>query len=297
MNNFGLISQVLRGYWLLLPGEVIAANIIVGNLLSSGKAVPSSGKNLSMTSPMAEVVAGSTEGGYDSAQKGSAAIVSMSGTMIKYGAECSYGTVEVADMIRRAADNAKISTIILDAHSGGGAVDAIAPMVDAIKYAQGKGKPVVAWCDMCASAMYWVACHCDRIVAGNDLSAQFGSIGVLCSFADAKPAYEKLGYVFHEIYSDFSGNKNEAFNLALEGKYEMIKNDQLNPLALRFQEVVKASRPNLKQDEPGILSGKMFWAKQALDLGMIDEIGTLSRAVELSREVLNEYIISSYINP
>ena len=63
--------------------------------------------------------------------------------MLKYGTYCSYGTTEYAALIRDAADSANISSVLCDIDSGGGAVDAIAPLVDAILYARGKGKAVV----------------------------------------------------------------------------------------------------------------------------------------------------------
>lgn len=294
MNRFGLISQVLRGYWMMLPEEVIANSILVSTLLSHGQPA-SVGSILSDQKPMAESVNDSGSS-YSEAEENSVAIISMSGTMVKYGTMCSYGTEEVAEMITRAADSENISAIVFVIDSPGGSIDAIPPLSDAIGYSRKKGKPVVALCDGCASAAYWVATCCDRIVAGNDLSARFGSIGVMCSFADAQPFYEKQGYKFHEIYSDHSQDKNKVFNLALEGKYDLIKEEQLNPLALRFQETVKTNRPSLDISIPGILSGKMFWAADALKHGMIDEIGSLERAVELAREVLDEYTIHSYLN-
>ena len=88
-------------------------------------------------------------GGYADAPKGSTAIIPVHGTLLKYGTYCSYGTMEYADLIREAADSSNISSVLCDIDSGGGAVDAIAPLVDAILYARGKGKAVVAHCDLC----------------------------------------------------------------------------------------------------------------------------------------------------
>ena len=51
-----------------------------------------------------------------------------------------------------------------------------------------------------------------------------------------------MGVKFHEIYADQSENKNESFRLALEGDYTKIRQESLNPMALRFQEEVKEKR-------------------------------------------------------
>lgn len=289
-----LLSQILRGYWFLRPEDVIAGQTIVCKLLT-GEYNDTSVKQLSESVPMSQSVA---DGGssYDKASKGSVAIVSLKGTMLKYSTWCSYGTGEIAAQVREAARHENIDAIVLDIDSGGGACNAVAPLADAIREARTAGKPVVASCDLAASAAYWIASCCDRIVANNAISSEFGSIGVMCSFADARPVYEKMGYKFHEIYADQSVNKNEDFNLALQGDYALIKQETLNPLAVNFQETVKANRPALKTDVPGILSGKMFYAKAAQEAGLIDEIGSLSRAVELARSLKADAIIHNYIH-
>ena len=105
-----------------------------------------------------------------------------------------------------------------------------------------------------------------------------------------------MGVKFHEIYADQSENKNEAFRLAFEGDYTKIRQESLNPMALRFQEEVKEKRKCLKLDTPGILSGKMFYAREAVAVGLIDEIGTLGRAVEVAKELEEMNLINKYIN-
>ena len=288
-----LLSQILRGYWFLRPEDVIAGQAIVYKLLT-GEYNDKSVRSLSDTTPICPNV---SDGGssYDKAPKGSIAIISLRGTMLKYGTWSSYGTEEIASQIQKATHHKNIAAIVLDIDSGGGACNAVAPLTDAIGKARSAGKPVVASCDLAASAAYWVASSCNKIVANNGISSEFGSIGVMCSFADARPVYEKMGYQFHEIYADQSTNKNEDFNLALKGDYSLIKQESLNPLAITFQESVKANRPNLRTDIPGLLSGKMFYAKPALEAGLIDEIGSLTRAVDLARDLSRDAIIHNYI--
>jgi protease-4 len=111
-------------------------------------------------------------------------------------------------------------------------------------------------------------------------------VGVVTSFIDTRPVMEERGYKFHEIYPEESKHKNEAFRLALEGKYDMIKEEHLSPLAKKFQAAVRAGRPNLKE-ATGVLTGKTFNADTALEYGMIDGIGSLHDALERI-DILNE---------
>ena len=225
------------------------------------------------------------------------AIIPLHGTMIKYGTMCAYGADEIAAAIDKATDDTKVCGLVLDIDSGGGAVDAIAPLVDAISRAQASGKPVVASCDLAASAAYYVACHCTEVMANNNISSEFGSIGVMMSFPDYAKYYENAGIKVHTIYSNLSTYKNKPFELAKEGKYDLIKKEQLDPLARKFQETVKAKREGKLNDKvEGILSGRVFFAEEALKHGLIDAIGTEQQAVKRCRELVAEASIQDYIN-
>lgn len=228
------------------------------------------------------------------APKDSVAVIPLRGDMLKEGTMCSYGTEEIAAVIREAADASNIIGIRLDIDSGGGAVDAIAPMLEAIAFSQSKGKPVGACCDLCASAAYYVASHCNFIMADNAISAEFGSIGVMMQFPDYAKYYEEKGIKIHTIYSNLSNYKNAPFEAARKGEYASIKEEQLDPLARQFQEAVKQHRQNLKTDVEGILNGRMFYAKDALNNGLIDRIGTAQEATEEVRRLAADMQLSRY---
>lgn len=231
---------------------------------------------------------------FEKCKPGSIAIISMSGNMIKDGTWCSYGTKEIAAKIDEATDCENIDGIVLCIDSGGGAVDAIAPMVDAIQRAQSMGKPVVASCDLCASAAYYTAIYCDEIIADNKISSEFGSIGVMTQIADYEKYYEKEGVKVHTIYSDVSNYKNAAYEAAKKGEYDQIKKECLNPLAIKFQDAVKAQRKNLDCKVEGILNGKMFFAEDAKANGLIDDIGNMQYAISQCKKRCDEKTIQNF---
>lgn len=226
------------------------------------------------------------ESSYENVPKGSTAIFRITGTMLKYGTWCDYGTAEIANFIREAVQHKNIGSIVLQIDSGGGSVSAIAPLLQVIREARTAGKPVISLVDLCASAAVYVSAETDLIIAENNVSAEIGSIGVMMSFWDVVPHYEKEGYKFHKVYSSLSEHKNEAFELALEGKYEMIKAEMLDPLAREFQNHVKTRRGDkLDTAVEGILSGKTFYANDALKYGLIDEVGNISLAIERANQL------------
>lgn len=296
-----LYSAICRGKWFVSFREAEANLAFVQKLMdkgmtSQGEDQLSERKPLCATFIEAGSVVAKTSQSFSDAPSGAAAIIPIHGTMLKYGTYCAYGTTELADQIREAADSSNISSVILDIDSGGGAVDAIAPIVDAISFARSKGKAVVAHCDLCASAAYYAACYCDEIIASNEISSEFGSIGVMMSFPDYAKYYEELGIKIHTIYSNLSDYKNAPFEAARKGDYKAIKDEELDPLARDFQNAVQTNRENLKKETEGILRGRMFYAHDAIAVGLCDSIGPLSFAIERAQSINAQATVNNYIN-
>ena len=270
-----LLSEILGGSWAIEPQTALAHGQLVANLLLGADEYFEERKPWSFQFGGGAWTSGSN---YNDAPAGSVAIIPVKGTMLKYGTLCSYGTTEIASKMQDAMLSKKISAIVLDIDSGGGAVNSISPLMQVIA---GKSKPIVALADMDGSAAYWISSACDYVMAENRLSSCFGSIGVVNSFADFQPMYEREGVKFHTIYAPESKDKNQAFEKALKGDYELMQSEILSPLAIQFQNHVKQSRQKkLKAETPGLLSGKMFFAEDALKAGLIDGIGNMQQAIQ-----------------
>ncbi|MBP1593029.1 MAG: ClpP class periplasmic serine protease [Bacteroidetes bacterium] len=298
MSYSKLYSAIARGKWFIDFRQLeFYQNIVEQMMNKRGEGYDD--KILSSSSPltvlMSDGKAMNQGNSFNAAPNGSVAIIPIQGTMLKNGTMCSYGTMEIAQMIDEATTCKNITGTVLDIDSGGGSVDAIAPLVDAIKRSQAAGKPVIASCDLCCSAAYYVASYCNEIVANNNISAEFGSIGVMMSFRDYAEKYQKDGIKEHTIYSNLSEEKGAAFELAREGKYDKIKEEALDPLARAFRSTVQANRKDLKSDTAGILAGKTFYAQDALKIGLIDKIGTQTYAVSRVKELTTNAIIQEYI--
>jgi protease IV len=273
-----LISEILKGEWLmdvhniegyapivkkLMAGESLELNRDPKSLLNF---VDTQGKPLPANDEGVVIV-----------PQGSIAIVKMIGEVIKYGDYCVYGADEIVAALTQAQNMKNVIATILVIDGPGGAVSAIGPFMEFAKNV--KSKPIIGLCDQALSLHYWAAVElCDYIMADNNVSARFGSVGVVLTFADNRKELEAKGYKFHEIYPAESEHKNLSFTLAREGKYEMIREEFLSPLAKKFQERVRANRPNIKE-EVGVLSGKTYFAEEALRLNMIDGIGGIDKAI------------------
>lgn len=213
--------------------------------------------------------------------EGSVAIVNLRGELTKYDGLCNFGAMSIANLMRLLGVSKNISGVVLDIDGPGGAVNAIAPVLDAIKFVQGQGKPVVVHGDLVASAHLYIAVYGDHFMLDNRIGSRAGSIGTLIQFTDYREYWKQLGVTIRTIYAPESTHKNQEYEKMLEGDDEPMKQQMLSPLARNFQEAVKLQRGgklNLKAE--GILNGAMFWAQDAVDNGLADSIGTLGDAIQ-----------------
>lgn len=207
---------------------------------------------------------------FDSWQSGSIAIIPLTGIMMKRGYWWSYGMDDVAEIIRMAYQSDKISAVIIKGDTPGGSTDSIFLLQEVLSE---KTKPTFGFVDgMCASCGYIVFSYLDKIYAINKMT-RVGGIGVFARMI--VPNRENSNYKIVEVYPDESKDKNLPEREAVEGKPEKMK-DELSKLAVYFQDVVKANRPNI---DPGTLTGKTYYAYEAQGLGLIDGIKTFAQVI------------------
>lgn len=275
VDTFKIARDIISGKWLISDSDK-ALPIALDFLSRLPVQMDAEPAELSAILNDGSVVSLSSE--KQSGERKKVVIVPLHGTMTKYETCTSYGTMEIADKINGYAADNSILGIVLDVDSGGGASNSIAPLVEAIRKFKASGKPIIAHCDTCGSAAFWVASQCDAIYMDNSLS-EIGSVGALVSIVDSTAANPITGAKIISIYARESKDKNLAYREALEGKYSLMQ-DELSPLVQEFQSAVIAGRPNLKKDEDGVLSGRMFLSGKAIELGMADAVRTLSETVD-----------------
>ena len=194
------------------------------------------------------------------------AVLPVNDVILKYDAYCGpYGMETIARWYTKYDRDPRISGLVLDIDSPGGEGDAMNYMVQAMS----KGtKRVLASINsgMAASAAYGIACATDGVYVTGDTD-MVGSIGTYVTLADWKAWYESEGLPMHEIYASKSTEKNLDFRLALEGKYEELRKNFIDPFNEGFLNLVKKHRASVKAEA---LTGRMFYADEAKEMGLID---------------------------
>lgn len=281
MKGSRLISEIAKGEWLMDLHHIEAYFPLIEKITSGEKInfQPEAKSIISYIDSTGAPVR-KNESGQSIIPQQAIAVVSMVGEVVKNGDLCVYGADEIVAALTAANNNPNVIATIFKIDGPGGAVSAIGLFQEFARDV--KTKPIIGLCDSALSLHYWTAIEvCDHIMAENNVSARFGSVGVVLTFADTRKAMEEKGYTVHEIYPEESSHKNLAYQHARDGNYELIKSEFLSPLAKKFQERVRAKMPNIIEEE-GTLKGKTYFAEEALQRNMIHAIGGMKKAVSMA---------------
>jgi signal peptide peptidase SppA len=174
------------------------------------------------------------------------------------------------------ADNS-VDSIVLDIDSPGGNYYGTPELAEKIYAARGT-KPIIAQVNsMAGSAAFWLAAACDEIAVTP--SGDLGSHGVMAVHYDASAANEAEGIKPTYIYSGkykVEGNSDEP--LSDEARDEIQR--RVNEAGEVFTKALgkyRAVAPSVVREQFG--QGRMFGAKEAIDRGMADRIGTIEETI------------------
>jgi protease IV len=134
-------------------------------------------------------------------------------------------------------------------------------------------KPVYAVVEeTCASAAYYIAVAADQIYV--DKASIVGSIGVLMDGFGFTGLMEKLGVERRLMTAGENKGFMDPFSPQTE-KHRAFTQGMLNQIHQQFIAVVKKGRGERLKETPETFTG-LFWSgQQAVELGLVDKIGTL----------------------
>lgn len=223
----------------------------------------------------------------DSTPRGSVFVMPFKEVIMKYDGMCSWGTETKAKMLLEADKDPGIVGHLLDPDSGGGAGDAVPYISDVIN---NLAKPVVTYAGnaISASATYGIISNSDEIYLSYPTD-QLGSLGTYVTLRDFKTYLEKKHKMpVHEIYATKSTKKNKPFLDALQGDYESIKRDYLDPFNEAFLNMITTNRPQLLEGDEDVLKGKVYFADAAIDTGLADGFKSFNECIERVYELAEQ---------
>ncbi len=185
---------------------------------------------------------------------------------------------EFTKLLQEVGTNPRLKAVVLDVDSPGGSAFASEDIYLAAKKLATKKPLVAAVRGVGASGSYMVAVAAERIFALP--TAVIGSIGVISARPMVEELLDKVGV---EMIVAKAGASKDAGSLFRQPTPEELKREQelLNDVHARFQEIVAEGRANLTAERvTELATGDIHLGTKALELGLIDELGTLDDAVE-----------------
>ncbi|MGD9345684.1 MAG: signal peptide peptidase SppA [Candidatus Aminicenantes bacterium] len=205
------------------------------------------------------------------------------GTTLRYGLFEREGDIlsQVYYRLQLAAEDSNVKGIILRLDTPGGEVTASDILYNEIlKFREETTKPVVTlMMGIAASGGYYVASASDHIIAHP--STITGSIGVISIFPNLQELLSKIGVEVNVIKSGELKDSGSSFRDMTEEEKALFQSI-IDELYQKFLDVVLHGRGNaLSLDELKTLAdGRIYTARQAHKLKLVDEIGYFDAALE-----------------
>ena len=205
---------------------------------------------------------------------------------------------KVVEDLDRLMNDETIKAVVLRINSGGGSAYASEQMWRAIQLLKAKKPVVVSMSGMAASGGYYMSCGANAIFA--EPTTLTGSIGIFGMIPDVSGLLtDKIGLHFDVVKtnesSDF-GSMSRGFNA---GESAAMQNYVNRGYDLFLQRVADG-RGMTTEAVDKIGQGRVWTGRQAIELGLVDELGTLDDAVAKAASLadLEQYtVISSPATP
>ena len=191
---------------------------------------------------------------------------------------------EVVSQLRLAEKDENIKAVILKINSPGGSVtasDILYNEIAAFKKRTG-AKVVVALMGLAASGGYYIALPADYILAHPTTIT--GSIGVIFARPKVAGLMQKIGVTVEVNKSGTDKDMGSPFR-PTSVEEDKIFQTLTDRLGVRFVDLVAGHRKLEAEVVARISTARVYLADEALELGLVDEVGYLAAAVNQAKKL------------
>jgi protease-4 len=189
--------------------------------------------------------------------------------------QASAGSDTIVDLIKQAGADSNIRAVVLRVDSPGGEVVASDEIYHAL---QQLDKPVVvSMGSLAASGGYYISADADYIYANPHTLT--GSIGVISQFVTAEELLDEVGV---EVVVITAGESKDfgSFSRDMTEEERAYWQTLIDEMHTAFIQIVADGRGMSVQEVRELADGRVYTGQQALDLGLVDEIGYLDDAIQ-----------------
>lgn len=179
--------------------------------------------------------------------------------------------------LQAAADDPQIKAVVLRVDSPGGSATASDVILRSANQVKSKKPLIVSMGNLAASGGYYVSCNAHKIYA--DATTLTGSIGVVGGKLGTQKVWNRLGINFQD------NERGQKAGMLFSGRKFTDEERQqmqawMDEIYGVFKKHVTDGRGNkIKKPIDDIAGGRVYTGRQALELGLVDEIGTLKDAI------------------
>ncbi|MFQ5789384.1 MAG: signal peptide peptidase SppA [Acidobacteriota bacterium] len=191
------------------------------------------------------------------------------------------GSDTIARAFRDAREDDSIEAVVFRIDSPGGSDVASDVIWREAKLTMEKKPVVVSMSDVAASGGYWIATASHAIVA--EPNTLTGSIGIYGGKFNLKGFYEKIGFNKERVLEGESADfwsDTRSFTPEERARYRRMLEEGYR----RFIQKVAEARDKAPEDIDALGQGRVWTGAQALERGLVDELGGLGRALSLAKE-------------
>ena len=210
------------------------------------------------------------------------------------GDDATIGSTTLSKAIREARENKKVKAIVMRVNSPGGSALASEVIRREVELAKAEKPFIISMGNYAASGGYWISSEGNYIFA--DPTTLTGSIGVFGTFPNAKKFLnETVGLTFDVAKT----NKNADFGSITEPLTDYQKamlQKYVGKTYNDFTALVARTRGLRQSYVDSIGQGRVWTGADALELGLVDELGGLDKAIEYAANKANlkDYSIKNY---
>tara|TARA_B100000035_G_C21024806_1_gene565698 strand:+ start:454 stop:2310 length:1857 start_codon:yes stop_codon:yes gene_type:complete len=188
------------------------------------------------------------------------------------------GGDKIARRIRKIRkDKETYKAIVLRINSPGGSVSGSEAILFELIRAREAGLPViVSMGPVAASGGYWIATASDSILAGPQTIT--GSIGVFGILPNIESLASDYGLNWDRVKTNKSSDIFSVARPKTDQEINIIQ-EYVNQTYQRFLSLVGESRKLTLTDVENLAEGRVWTGQEALDRGLVDELGGLSKAI------------------
>jgi len=193
-----------------------------------------------------------------------------------------FGSIAYSTPIRKAldevAEDSSVKAVVLRVDSPGGSAVASEIILNATKGVKAKKPFVVSMGRVAGSGGYYVACGADTIFA--DAATITASIGVVSGKFATTGMWNKVGIDWHSSKRGAMAEMLSSDHVFTPDERARLQGymDEVYGVFKKHVTAIRGSR--LKKPIDELAGGRVFTGKQALDLGLVDKIGTLDDAIQ-----------------